>query len=100
MILPAVNWLKLGNTTACCCAEVPLLIMLLFSLPALTATPIGKLTRVFKPAVELLTEELELVFTLDEVLVAIAELVVATDELVLVLVLLDEEDTAQPFTTP
>lgn len=64
----------------------------------------GKLTKVFNPAVALLTEELELVFTLDEVLVTTelvvaAELVVATDELVLVL-LLDEEDTAQPFTTP
>lgn len=78
--------------------------MLLFSLPAFTATPIGKLTRFFKPVTALLTEELELVFTLDEVLVAselvvAAELVVATDELVLVL-LLDEEETAQPFATP
>jgi hypothetical protein len=43
-------------------------------------------------------DELELVFTLDEVLVA-TELVVATDELLLVL-LLEVEDTAQPFTTP
>ena len=80
--------------------------MLLFSLPAFTATPMGKLTRFFKPVTALLTEELELVFTLDEVLVAIDELVVATDELVvatdeLVLVLLlEDEDTAQPFTTP
>ena len=49
MMLPAVIWPKWGNTTACCWELVLLLMMLLFSNPALTATPIGKAARDFNP---------------------------------------------------
>jgi len=97
MILPAVNWLKFGNTTACCCALVLPLMMLLFSLPALTATPIGKLTSDFKPvAVLLATELLELDLTLEELVAIELDVFTLDEELTTEL----DDDTAQPATTP
>ena len=58
-----MNWLKCGKTTACCLALVLLLMMLLVSLPALTATPIGKSTKALRLATPVL---LELLLRLDE----------------------------------
>ena len=91
--------------------------MLLFSFPALTATPIGKLANAFKLATPVTLEELELLeelltelelTMLDEELLAIDELSLLDEELLSTdeLDLLDDEvateldETPQPAITP
>lgn len=86
--------MKCGNTTACCLALVPLLIMLLASLPALTATPIGKSASAFKLATPVLLELLVVVAADDELLLdtAMEELLLVVDEALFTLL-------AEPLTT-